>query len=270
MFSISENGYTQKISNITDAENAIKAITEQGEGLASSPAPTPPFKESDFPIPSDFQSGIGMGGTDYDSSHFGRFLKIKNKEMPDCYIGTTSPSHSSNVTLQSTFSTLIQDLNTLWKTGTGSIFSMSNLLPEAEACWKAGVVPNWSGLNLVKANQAWQDTGFTLAAEKTVTISYKVGQWTADPSTNNGNLYGANGNPNIKVTQSGYPIQNVNMGALIGRVGTNPPFLIGDGPVVTPVNQVGALQLCINDDLNGEYGAGLSDNIGSLLVKITS
>ena len=120
----------------------------------------------------------------------------------------------------------------------------------------------------VCANQAWQDTGVTVQPGNPITVSYKSGQWTADPQTNNGNLYDANGCPGITVTQSGYPVQNVNMGALIGQVGTNAPFLIGDGPVTTPAGQSGALKLCINDDLNALYGAGLADNIGSLLVRI--
>ena len=120
----------------------------------------------------------------------------------------------------------------------------------------------------VCAAQAWQDTGVAVQPGNPITVSYKSGQWTADPQTNNGNLYGANGCPGIIVTQSGYPVQNVNMGALIGQVGNNAPFLIGDGPVTTPAGQSGALKLCINDDLNALYGAGLADNIGSLLVRI--
>ncbi|MEP6930683.1 MAG: hypothetical protein ABI850_11740, partial [Flavobacterium sp.] len=120
----------------------------------------------------------------------------------------------------------------------------------------------------VNANQAWQDTGVAVQPGNPITVSYNSGQWTADPQTNNGNLYGANGCPGVIVTQSGYPIQNVNMGALIGQVGTNPPFLIGNGPVMTPAGQTGPLKLCINDDLNAEYGAGLADNIGSLQVRI--
>lgn len=120
----------------------------------------------------------------------------------------------------------------------------------------------------VCAAQPWQDTGVTVQPGNPITVSYKSGQWTADPATNGGNLYGANGCPNNIVRQSGYPVQNVNMGALIGQVGTNAPFLIGDGPVTTPAGQNGALKLCINDDLNAEYGAGLADNIGSLLVRI--
>ncbi|SHM03234.1 heme-binding protein [Flavobacterium chilense] len=120
----------------------------------------------------------------------------------------------------------------------------------------------------VNATQPWQNTGITVQPGNPVTISYKSGQWTADPGTNNGNLYGANGCPGIIVTQSGYPLQNVNMGALIGQVGNNAPFLIGNGPVNTPAGQSGTLKLCINDDLNAEYGAGLADNIGSLQVRI--
>jgi|GEM_PF-4012368 len=120
----------------------------------------------------------------------------------------------------------------------------------------------------VNATQPWQNTGVTVQPGNPVAISYKSGQWTADPGTNNGNLYDANGCPGIIVTQSGYPLQNVNMGALIGQVGNNTPFLIGNGPVTTPSGQSGALKLCINDDLNAEYGAGLADNIGSLQVRI--
>jgi hypothetical protein len=120
----------------------------------------------------------------------------------------------------------------------------------------------------VDSTQPWQNTGVSVQPGNVITITYKSGQWTADPATNNGNLYDANGCPGNIITQSGYPIQNVNMGALIGQVGTNAPFLIGNGPITTPAGQSGALKLCINDDLNAEYGAGLADNIGSLQVRI--
>ncbi|CAC9974600.1 heme-binding protein [Flavobacterium panici] len=120
----------------------------------------------------------------------------------------------------------------------------------------------------VNANQSWQNTGIAVQPGNTITVSYESGLWTADPQTNNGNLYDANGCPGIIVTQSGYPIQNINMGSLIGQVGNNAPFFIGNGPVTTPAGQSGPLKLCINDDLNAEYGAGLADNIGSLQVRI--
>jgi hypothetical protein len=38
--------------------------------------------------------------------------------------------------------------------------------------------------------------------------------------------------------------------------------------VQLPRGQQGELQLCINDDLDGRYGAGLSDNLGSLSVEV--
>ncbi len=120
----------------------------------------------------------------------------------------------------------------------------------------------------VNALQPWQDTGITVNPGAPVTITYKAGQWTADPNTNNGQLYDANGCTGITVTQSGYPLEGVNMGCLVGRVGNNPVFFIGDGPVQTPAGQTGVLSLCINDDLNGKYGKGLTDNIGSIDVRI--
>ena len=35
-----------------------------------------------------------------------------------------------------------------------------------------------------------------------------------------------------------------------------------------PKGLSGEIQLCINDDLNGIYGAGLQDNLGSIVVSI--
>jgi hypothetical protein len=65
----------------------------------------------------------------------------------------------------------------------------------------------------------------------------------------------------------GYTMPNENEGALIGKVG-DIVFLIGLG-ATTPLGFAGKLELCINDDLTGEYGAGLSDNSGSVNVQIT-
>jgi len=58
------------------------------------------------------------------------------------------------------------------------------------------------------------------------------------------------------------------MGALVGRVGSGPVFLVGDS-AKTPSGQSGRLYLCINDDLNHLYGAGLADNSGSITVQIS-
>ncbi|KIA97542.1 hypothetical protein OA93_13515 [Flavobacterium sp. KMS] len=120
----------------------------------------------------------------------------------------------------------------------------------------------------VDAKLPWQNTGITVQPGKPISINYDSGLWTADPATNNGNLYDANGYSGYKIDLPFYPLQGVNMGSLIGQVGTNPPFLIGNGPVTTPAGQTGLLSLCIDDDLNAKGGAGLADNIGSLQVRI--
>ncbi|PWK73818.1 hypothetical protein LX99_04204 [Mucilaginibacter oryzae] len=122
---------------------------------------------------------------------------------------------------------------------------------------------------MIQANQPWQDSGISITPPNTVTIAYQSGLWTADLKTNNGNLYDANGCPDQVINQSGYPLPGHNQGCLIGKIGTNPPFFIGNGPTSTPSGKSGELYLCIDDDLNGAYGSGLSDNKGSILVMIS-
>lgn len=123
-------------------------------------------------------------------------------------------------------------------------------------------------IRTVNSQNNWTDTGVVAQPGSQITVTATSGEWTSNPNTNGGKLYDANGCPGLIATQPGYPLQNVNEGALIGRVGTNPPFLIGNGPVQTPPGQSGALQLVINDDLGGLYGPGLKDNSGCIQVKI--
>lgn len=131
----------------------------------------------------------------------------------------------------------------------------------------AGTVTNTS----VQANQAWQSTGVSIPPGIEVVIAYQSGTWTADPQTNGGQLYDANGCPGVTVpqNQTSYPIVGVNMGALVGRVNGGAPFLIGDTAYAILSATGGALELCINDDLTGQYGAGLKDNQGSINVAVT-
>lgn len=122
----------------------------------------------------------------------------------------------------------------------------------------------------VQANQTWQSTGVSVPAGVIVTISYQSGAWTADPQTNGGALYEANGCPNVIVpaNETSYPITGVRMGALVGRLDGGTPFLIGDRLYTILSGSGGTLELCINDDLTGQYGAGLTDNSGSVTVDI--
>jgi hypothetical protein len=125
----------------------------------------------------------------------------------------------------------------------------------------------------VSAKTPWQDTGVVVANGQQPVVTYLSGSWTADPKDNNGHLYDGTGSPDVVVpaNQPKYPIVGVKMGALIGRVGNNGvPFLIGDGPTTVPAGLVGDLQVCINDDLTGAYGAGLTDNKGSIRVQVVT
>ncbi|CAH0337457.1 hypothetical protein FVB9288_03219 [Flavobacterium sp. CECT 9288] len=132
---------------------------------------------------------------------------------------------------------------------------------------------SFSGTNFtVQANQPWQSTGINIVqGSSTVVVSFVSGAWTADPNDNGGKLYDANGSPDIvvPVNQPLYPMVNVAMGALVGRVNGGTPFLIGDGAIV-PNGSSGLLEVCINDDLTGAYGAGLTDNTGAVKISLTS
>jgi hypothetical protein len=122
----------------------------------------------------------------------------------------------------------------------------------------------------VDSRKPWQSTQINISPGATVLVTFYTGCWTADPSDNKGKFYDASGSPDIIVpaSQPLYPMVNVAMGALVGKVGENgTPFLIGDGSVV-PDSTSGTLYLCINDDLTGAYGAGLNDNIGSVVVNL--
>jgi hypothetical protein len=116
----------------------------------------------------------------------------------------------------------------------------------------------------VQANVKWQNTGVMVYPGSNVAISYLGGLWTANPHV--GSLYNAAGNPYFISALPGYTLPGANEGMLVGRVGTT-VFPIGISASVPP-NLTGWLELCINDDLNGIYGAGFTDNIGSITVQI--
>lgn len=122
-----------------------------------------------------------------------------------------------------------------------------------------------SDFNII-ANKKWQSTGIQIIPSTQATISYTDGTWTANPHDNGGQCYNAAGNPRFIPAKEGYTMPGADEGALIGKVGET-VFLIGNG-ATTPAGLSGLLELCINDDLNGTYGAGFTDNEGSINVAI--
>lgn len=119
----------------------------------------------------------------------------------------------------------------------------------------------------IDSKKSWHGTGINMNGKTQALISYVSGLWTANPNDNNGNLYDASGNPSYINAKPGYTMPNTNEGALIGKIGDT-VFFVGKG-CTTPEGLNGELELCINDDLNGDYGAGLTDNIGSINIQIS-
>ncbi len=115
----------------------------------------------------------------------------------------------------------------------------------------------------VRANQPWQASGVTLLSGQKAAIAVTGGSWTASPQAG---MCGAGGSR--FVAKPGYTLPGAREGALIGRVGSNPPFLVGPA-ANAPDGQAGMLSLCINDDLERRYGSGLADNRGELNVTVT-
>lgn len=160
----------------------------------------------------------------------------------------------------------------IFQNGVGDIYDKRPVLPKGSASTGGNVtligsqIGKWEAVDFdVDSTLPWQTCGY-INSGKSYSISYVGGLWTANPNINNGNLYGPDGSD--VVAPAGYPLANQKEGALIGRIGSNPPFMIGSGTKLPP-NQTGQLQLCINDDLDGQFGAGLTDNEGHITVSIT-
>lgn len=175
----------------------------------------------------------------------------------------------------SSFALLFQKLpgkRLIFQSGTGDVYEKRPVLPKGSASTGGNVtligaqLGRWEDVNTsVDATSSWKNAGYVNAG-KAYTIKYVGGMWTANPNLDAGNLYGPTGS-NVVATQPGYALPGANEGALVGRVGNNPPFLIGNG-ASTPAGQTGPLQLVINDDLDGRYGPGLTDNEGQIIVSI--
>ncbi len=161
----------------------------------------------------------------------------------------------------------------VFETQDGEKYKKRPVLPKGSANTGGNVTLIGSQIGIWKpelfstlATQSWQTAGYVNPGDE-YTVSYSGGTWTANPKNEGGTLYGAGG---VSIpAPSGYPMPGENEGALIGRIGNNPPFLIGAQSTTIPTGQSGVLQLCINDDLSGEFGAGLEDNLGAVSVSIT-
>lgn len=116
----------------------------------------------------------------------------------------------------------------------------------------------------INSSLSWQDTGVTVIGTQNTAIACS-GKWTANPMWGECGPDGASG----YIAKPGYTMPGQHEGAMIGRIGSNAPFLVG-AKASAPAGQSGVMSLCINDDLDGLYGAGLTDNQGTITAVITT
>lgn len=111
----------------------------------------------------------------------------------------------------------------------------------------------------VLAAEEWQDTGILMRSEQRFMIN-ATGIWSHGPSDAvQPNPYGAEGTNKLDVVA---PLPTEKIGALIGRIGSGKPFLIGN-QISMVAETEGQLQLSMNDAV-GTY----NDNIGRQEVTI--
>jgi hypothetical protein len=105
----------------------------------------------------------------------------------------------------------------------------------------------------VEANRDWTDTGITVRRGERLTVN-------PNGNVNVGPGVSAGVNGTQAVSGNNYPVKSASAGALIGRVGNGPAFVIGAQTQVT-VPADGRLFLGVNDD-------NFSDNDGFFSVGI--
>ncbi len=112
----------------------------------------------------------------------------------------------------------------------------------------------------VMASRPWQSAGIRVRPGQVVSITYLDGTWSV--------LGGSRGMQNRtdaagfedEYRTPGLPVANAPVGALLGRIGDGPPFVVGR-EVRFRSAAAGLLQMMINDQW-------LSDNVGALRVRV--
>lgn len=131
----------------------------------------------------------------------------------------------------------------------------------------AGVWTSWPSPALqaaegraVKARKGWQSAGLRLAKGDRVDIRYLSGSWT----TWEGVVAQHDGLGEWHLAGSTEPLPGGPKGALLGRVGSARPFLIGAGDLTWEANAGGELLLGIND-----APSAFHDNSGEVTATVT-
>ncbi|MGL5060176.1 MAG: ferritin-like domain-containing protein [Microcoleus sp.] len=154
-----EEPFKQIIEVPGDVHDAVMTISLQGEGTTTG--------EGRYAVPPHYRlKDTDDSGSLNEHSHYERLLEIKNRhqesknqesilnrKFPEVYKATDGASNKEQEDalkkLQSCFANLLEDLDSMWNQGTEPNDKFwkdmcTDLLPAAEDCWKAGVVPKWS------------------------------------------------------------------------------------------------------------------------------
>ncbi len=107
------------------------------------------------------------------------------------------------------------------------------------------------------SQKGWQDTGITVANGDHVYIEYDSGKW---KTSSNSAWVDAKGEKN---NWAGAPLPSSPASCLLGRIGVDQPFMVGNLFETKEAGRAGKLYLRIND--SDEY---LYDNVGSLKILI--
>ena len=108
---------------------------------------------------------------------------------------------------------------------------------------------------VVEASEGWTDTDIVVGSGDLLSIHYLSGEWHPWPGGSY-DAIGSGGDPKCRCNV----MDAVSHAALIGRIGENPPFLVGDA-FRHVVGESGRLYLGIND-------VDLYDNSGYLEVEV--
>lgn len=114
----------------------------------------------------------------------------------------------------------------------------------------------------IRSNVPWQNSGITVKKGQKVCIDYLAGSWYVSRESR---PYRAEGDLGT-VAKAGYAYPGGCEGEVVARIGD---FKFRVGAQWSGIATCdGSLEFCINDDLKGWYGAGLTDNIGYIIMEV--
>ncbi len=115
---------------------------------------------------------------------------------------------------------------------------------------------------IITARDKWQKTGMRATPLETIAVKRLSGSWCINPDLGTCDADGTG-----MIAKEGYALKGAREGQLLGRIGSHVFALGNQGE--TKAGLEGELELCANDDVNGKYGAGYTDNYGEIEFELS-